>query len=637
MPHKRVDSDSSGDEGNPDFIDDLASHLDHSQSDDEHFQPGGTLMPERFSGPAIAQDKPDLRRTSDPPSTAVALMTPSERFRAAGRKVIQMHRTASLLSRLTRAPTTKGFEPGIDPRRHTAMLAYGHLRARCVIQVADYSALRTSIRQMGNEEFITMLKDADASVLAPWAKVRWINIRGISWDVLSELALRYELHPLALEDILHQRGHARSKADYYPTQLFIRVLCHLLGEEEEDDDLAQCAPEGMSTRASSPEPMRSSDYRKTYDDDEDTLHSIPLKTFKVDPEAPHTDEHKFVSPARRELAARRRRERAQTDIEILKKEGRVNVKRAQMSMFLMRDGTVISVLPSTTHNFTDHIMDRLQVADTVLRKSSDPSLLVQSLLDIVVDSALDIVDAYHDKILELEHDALLKPSMDVIRRLHILSGDLSLYKRTLEPLRSVIYGLRRYDLERCIALADEMAISPSSSRHNTISGSQFMREPSSSTPPVDSPHAGHSDAAKARVKGFMSPKSKIYLADVHDHMEYILGNIEMFSGIAENLIQYTFNIKSYEMNQTMRRLTLITIICLPLTLLSGYFGMNFVNMWSVTYHTDWLYWAIALPIMVVVIPAFTTPDLVRMANYTKKRIHAWRTGQPFGYRYKRRS
>jgi hypothetical protein len=36
------------------------------------------------------------------------------------------------------------------------------------------------------------------------------------------------MHPLSIEDLLH-RSHARSKADYYPKHLFIRVLCHTLG------------------------------------------------------------------------------------------------------------------------------------------------------------------------------------------------------------------------------------------------------------------------------------------------------------------------------------------------------------------------------------------------------------------------
>jgi hypothetical protein len=60
---------------------------------------------------------------------------------------------------------------------------------------------------------------------------------------------------------------------------------------------------------------------------------------------------------------------------------------------------------------------------------------------------------------------------------HILSGDLILHKRTLEPIKTLVYGLRRYDVDRCAALIDNS----------------------------DLAHAG------TPLVGFMSHKSKIYL------------------------------------------------------------------------------------------------------------------------------
>lgn len=38
--------------------------------------------------------------------------------------------------------------------------------------------------------------------------------------------------------------------------------------------------------------------------------------------------------------------------------------------------------------------------------------------------------------------------------MHILSGDLILHKRTLEPIRTLIYNLRQYDIDRSEALID---------------------------------------------------------------------------------------------------------------------------------------------------------------------------------------
>jgi hypothetical protein len=60
---------------------------------------------------------------------------------------------------------------------------------------------------------------------------------------------------------------------------------------------------------------------------------------------------------------------------------------------------------------------------------------------------------------------------------HIVSGDLVLHKRTLDPIKTLVYGLRRYDVDRCAALVDDS-------------------DPATAGQPI---------------VGFMSHKSKIYL------------------------------------------------------------------------------------------------------------------------------
>lgn len=60
-----------------------------------------------------------------------------------------------------------------------------------LIEVVDYSAIRSSFGRMDNTSFINMLNNKAASEKESWVKVRWINIGGISWDVLSALAIKY--------------------------------------------------------------------------------------------------------------------------------------------------------------------------------------------------------------------------------------------------------------------------------------------------------------------------------------------------------------------------------------------------------------------------------------------------------------
>lgn len=84
-----------------------------------------------------------------------------------------------------------GAEPGIDPRRSSAFLNYGHIRQKCTIEIADYSSVRASFGRMENRGFTEFLGDPTASKRESWAKVRWINIGGLSWDVISALAIKY--------------------------------------------------------------------------------------------------------------------------------------------------------------------------------------------------------------------------------------------------------------------------------------------------------------------------------------------------------------------------------------------------------------------------------------------------------------
>ena len=134
--------------------------------------------------------KASLRVRSPTGSMAAAqrssTLSPGDRFRATVKRVMQMHRTTSLLS--TRGI---GAEPGIDPRRDSAHLAYGHIRENCVIDICDYSSVRSSSGRMTNREFVDYLNNAAASAKEPWVKVRWINVSGISWDVISALAIKY--------------------------------------------------------------------------------------------------------------------------------------------------------------------------------------------------------------------------------------------------------------------------------------------------------------------------------------------------------------------------------------------------------------------------------------------------------------
>ncbi|KAF7294214.1 hypothetical protein HMN09_01149800 [Mycena chlorophos] len=456
---------------------------------------------------------------------------PNHKFRSAVNKIIAMQRSTTIL-----ASVGAGAEPGVDPRRASMEMQYRSLHQECTIEVIDYSAVSEKRRTMNNAEFVDWCESSKSHRHA-WAKVRYINITGISWDVIKALSLKHELHPLALEDVLHSRPENLSKAEYFLHHLFLRVLLH---DVENDSNKPTFSAEELA--------------QDVVASHAETLNNI------------------------------RERQIEQAKIDALK-QGTLRVAVTPIFIFLFRDGTVISISKHAPPDLMQPISERLRRADGILRSSADPSMLVQSLLALVVDKAVQVIDSYHNQISDIEREILIKPKPTTVRKLHIVSGDLVLHKRTLEPIKTLVYGLRRYDLDRCAALVDQ------------------------SDPKMRG----------KKIVGFMSHKSKIYLADTFDHTEYILSTLDMIAGIGDSLTDYSFNMASYSMNDTMRVLTMITIICLPLTFVSGYFGMNFTGVTWTFEWSDVLFWIIAIPLVLVISPLFVIPDIKRLIHYVQTR------------------
>ncbi|KAF8646269.1 hypothetical protein AX16_007293 [Volvariella volvacea WC 439] len=542
-----------------------------------------------------------------------------------------------------------GAEPGVNPRRSSALGHFGHFNETCSISVIDYSADSIVEKELDNRGLIDLLSEGDSQAATSSrartpaqgdvsgasgcsngkATVRWINIGGIDWGVLSALAIKYNLHALALEDVLHEQGHSHSKADYYLAHLFLRILCFSLvspegGESEEPTSIQiQTFPDYTATAR--PFDAECGEF--------DPLENVdtPSPDGKLNSvEGSYRDIPSFQEYPRKYGVVRRvgglsgnhglEHEQQVLRLQVLKGE-RVRVKYEPMFIFLLRDGTtVISVHTQPTKDFTLPISRRLHQADSLLRRTEDASLLVESLLDLVVDRVLEVMDVYQEKIGQLEQEILLSPNMDTVRRLHILSGDLIMHKRGLEPIKTMIYGLRRYDHERWMALMQNEENAERTHEHIDDGHELDVLRGVHGSEPFFSPSSGNGKKAyEMRMKGYLSRTAKVYLADVNDHMDFVLSSADMFSGIVENLINYAFNMASYETNAAMRRLTLVTIIFLPLTLLTGYFGMNFAIFPSIESHSDRFFWLLAIPGVAVVIPLFAYPELKMWFQHLERR------------------
>jgi hypothetical protein len=164
------------------------------------------LMPSTTTGAAaLVLDRTLSRKTqksfrsrlskshrSIPSHIVEGVPSPKEKFQAAVRRIIAIRRGISSFAGSAQHGIV-GDEPGVDPRRPLADATYGHLQVPCDIEIVDYSSVRCTSRKMSNREFVDLMnvESGEPVKREPWVKVRWINIGGLSWDVLKAVGIKY--------------------------------------------------------------------------------------------------------------------------------------------------------------------------------------------------------------------------------------------------------------------------------------------------------------------------------------------------------------------------------------------------------------------------------------------------------------
>ena len=78
----------------------------------------------------------------------------------------------------------------------------------------------------------------------------------------------------------------------------------------------------------------------------------------------------------------------------------------QVSIFLSSDNTVVSFFEQSADDIENPIISRLSSPETVLRRSSDASMIVQAIIDAIIDLAIPVATAYQDAVDELELNVL---------------------------------------------------------------------------------------------------------------------------------------------------------------------------------------------------------------------------------------
>jgi magnesium transporter len=166
------------------------------------------------------------------------------------------------------------------------------------------------------------------------------------------------------------------------------------------------------------------------------------------------------------------------------------------------------------------VRDRLHSGKGQIGKSG-ADFLMYSLIDAIVDSYFVILERLDEKTEALETELIARPQPITLQAIYRLKREGVFLRRALWPLREVISSLQRGD-------------SPLFTR-NTL----------------------------------------LYLRDVYDHTIHIIDSIESLRDLTAGMLDIYVSSVSFRISTVMKVLTVITTIFMPLTLISGIYGMNF--------------------------------------------------------------
>ena len=90
------------------------------------------------------------------------------------------------------------------------------------------------------------------------------------------------------------------------------------------------------------------------------------------------------------------------------------------------------------------------------------------------------------------------------------------------------------------------------------------------------------------VARFLPEQLELYFDDINDAVERIWDQLDNYKEVVEALESTNESVISHRQNDVLRLLTIISVTMLPLTLLTGIFGMNVVYPGEATKTAFWI-------------------------------------------------
>jgi magnesium transporter len=166
--------------------------------------------------------------------------------------------------------------------------------------------------------------------------------------------------------------------------------------------------------------------------------------------------------------------------------------------------------------------------------------LAYALIDAIVDHYYEILEHFGDMMDQLEEELLAHPTEKTLHKIHTIKRDFILLRKSIWPLREVAGALQKDESE------------------------------------------------------LLSNETQLHLRDVQDHAVQVIDALESSRDLVSGMLEIYLSAVSNKMNSIMKVLTLIATIFIPLTFVTGIFGMNFEKMPELkqTWMYPWGFWII---------------------------------------------
>ena len=198
----------------------------------------------------------------------------------------------------------------------------------------------------------------------------------------------------------------------------------------------------------------------------------------------------------------------------------------QLSMFL--GSNFVVTFQDIPGDSLDPVRERLRNKLGQIRQSGADAL-AYALLDATIDGYYPVIEQVSDRLDTIEEQLLVDPDESSMGPLRDLKRDLLQLRRAIWPHREALGLLIR---ERHAQISDE---------------------------------------------------TRIYLRDCYDHTVQLIDLVEVYRELAMDLRDFYMSAVSNRINETMRVLTIVSTIFIPITFIVGVYGMNFdpdVSPWN---------------------------------------------------------